>query len=103
MITSVEELTFSRRRLQELQTRYSRIVSDAAKDWRAKEMELAGVRGVMQEIEAEMLTYIRTQLQQALDMMRLTDAPQLSMSLDMSLQGLDAVADGLRLTSSPTV
>jgi hypothetical protein len=107
MITTAEELAFSRRRLMELQARYTKTLADSHKDWRTKEMELAGVRGVMEEIESEMLVYIRAQLQQFVDAVQIaiheSDLSKLPGTPDQTLGGLDSVAEGLRLTSSARV
>ena len=100
MIKTPEELTFSQRRLKELQARYSRILADSHKEWRAKEMELAGVRGIMEEVEAEMITYIRLQLQQLVASIPATAFSQLALTPNQTLEGLDTVAEGLRLASS---
>lgn len=53
MIQTAEELAISRERLQELETWAGRIVADPHKGRRVKEMELAGVRGMMVRIERE--------------------------------------------------
>ena len=53
VIQNAEELAIAYERLGELEKRFEQIVADPHKSRRAKEMELAGVRGMMMQIERE--------------------------------------------------
>lgn len=66
MIHNDEELSIARERLQDLERRVEQIVSDPDKSRRAKEMELAGVRGMIFQIEQETRAYQLSSIQQSI-------------------------------------
>jgi len=53
MVQNREELAIAQERLRELQARMEQIVADPNKSRRVKEMELAGVRSMIAQIEQE--------------------------------------------------
>ena len=53
MIQNADELRICQRRLFELQTRAEQIVTHPQKSRRVKEMELAGVRGMVEQLQGE--------------------------------------------------
>ena len=57
MITNPSEAAITMNHLNELRARYSVVESDLAKNERAKKMELAGLRSVADEIQAELQAY----------------------------------------------
>ncbi len=57
MITNPSEATITMNRLNELRARYNAVESDLAKSERAKKMELAGLRSMADEIQAELQAY----------------------------------------------
>jgi hypothetical protein len=66
MIQGAEELAIAQERLRELQARIEQIVSDPHKSRRAKEMELAGVRSMMMQIEREIREYNLSEIQRTI-------------------------------------
>ncbi|MFQ5855535.1 MAG: hypothetical protein ACE5LU_07840 [Anaerolineae bacterium] len=66
MIQDAEELAVSQERLQELEARVEKIVADPRKSRRVKEMELAGVRGMMMQIEREIWEHSLSKIQQSI-------------------------------------
>jgi len=57
MIQNANELEVCKRRLTELQARKNQIVSHTQKSRRAKDMELAGVRGMIEQLQGEIQSY----------------------------------------------
>ena len=66
MIQNAEELAIAYERLGELEKRFEQIVADPRKSRRAKEMELAGVRGMMMQIEREIREHNLSEIQQSI-------------------------------------
>ena len=66
MIQNVNELGVCRRRLLSLQTRIEQIVTHPQKSRRAKEIELAGVRGMIDQIQQEIQSFELSQIQQSI-------------------------------------
>ncbi|MBC8230702.1 hypothetical protein H8E77_14225 [bacterium] len=64
MIQNVNELEVCKRRLLSLQARIEQIVTHPQKSRRAKEMELAGVRGMVHHLKQELQTFELSQFQQ---------------------------------------
>jgi len=56
MIRNADESRICQRRLVRLQTRAEQIVTHPQKSRRVKEMELAGVRGMMEQLRGEIQT-----------------------------------------------
>ena len=65
MITNPSEATITMNRLNELRTRYNAVESDLAKNERAKKMELAGLRSMADEIQAELQAYQIAELEKS--------------------------------------
>lgn len=57
MIENLEQLNFSRQQLDKLRQHAQEIEADPAEDILFKEMELAGVQGMMDQIEKEVRLY----------------------------------------------
>lgn len=66
MIRNAEEFSIARERLQELEGRVEQIVSNRQKSRRAKEMELAGVRSMIMQIQREIREYQLSRIQQSI-------------------------------------
>jgi len=66
MITNFEQLEFSIQQLEKLRARTHKIEADPAKNVLFKEMELAGVRGMIEQIEKEVRSYNLTRLRETL-------------------------------------
>lgn len=67
MILDQEEATAARERLTELRELRQKILSDAKLNPRQRATELAGVRGLMQEIDLDIRQYHLAQLQDRLN------------------------------------
>jgi hypothetical protein len=67
MIENQEQLLFSQDRLEKLKSWEKRAVDDLTLDPRLKESKLAGIRGLMAEIEREIYVYNMSRLQNTLD------------------------------------
>ena len=65
MITNPSEAAITMNHLNELRARYSVVESDLAKNERAKKMELAGLRSVADEIQAELQAYQIAELEKS--------------------------------------
>jgi len=65
MIQNPDELEFCKHRLRELENRAEQIVIHPQKSRRAKEMELAGVRGMIEQLQRETQSYDIAQLHQS--------------------------------------
>lgn len=66
MITTSEQFDFSIQQLDKLRQRAQTVEADSAKDILFKEMELAGVRGMITQIEKEVRSYNLARLQETL-------------------------------------
>ncbi len=66
MITTTEQFDFSFQQLDKLRQRAQAIEADSAKDILFKEMELAGVRGMIIQIEKEIRAYNLSRFQDTL-------------------------------------
>lgn len=102
MIETDQELAVCKERLQELHTRYRAILADSHKSARMKELELAGVRGMIKQIESEVMVYLLSQIQQAIQALRTkvqdTERLNVPQALDETLGVLNSVTDAIRLT-----
>ena len=70
MIHNPDELGICQRRLLRLQTRAEQIVTHPHKVRRVKEMELAGVRGMIEQLEREIQTYELGRIQRSIHTLR---------------------------------
>jgi len=70
MIQNADELRICQRRLLELQTRAEQIVTHHQKSRRVKEMELAGVRGMVEQLQQEIQAYELARIQQSIHTLR---------------------------------
>jgi len=70
MIQNADELRICQRRLFELQTRAEQIVTHPQKSRRVKEMELAGVRGMVGQLHQEIQAYELARIQQSIHTLR---------------------------------
>lgn len=95
MIRDDEELAVSQQRLGELRVRVERIVADPVKSRRVKDMELAGVQGMIAQIEKDILSYSLSQLQQSIHGLRnelhTHESPDLPGALSRTLGLLEEV------------
>jgi hypothetical protein len=66
MITTTEQLDFSIRQINSLRQRAETVEADSEKDILFKEMELAGVRGMIAQMEKEVRAYNLSRLQEIL-------------------------------------
>ena len=66
MIQNIDELEVYRRRLVKLQNQIEKIVTHSQKSRRAKDMELAGVRGMIEQLQQEIQSYKLTKLQESI-------------------------------------
>jgi len=71
MITTSEQFDFSIQQLDKLRQRAQTIEADPAKDILFKEMELAGVRGMIAQIEKEIRVYNLARFQETLKELQL--------------------------------
>ena len=101
MIETSDELAISRERVNHLRSRYQEIAGEPNKDFRIKEVELAGIRGMIEQIEGEIAGYVLTEIHQTINSLRVrvreTDAANLPQALDETLGVLDSVTDLMRL------
>ncbi len=65
MIQNIDELEVCRCRLVKLQNQIEQIVTHPQKSRRTKDMELAGVRGMIEQLQQEIQSYKLTRLQQS--------------------------------------
>jgi cob(I)alamin adenosyltransferase len=70
MIQNLNELEVCKRRLTKLQNRIEQIVIHPKKSRRAKEMELAGVRGMIEQLQQEIQSYELAQIQQSIHVLK---------------------------------
>ncbi len=70
MIHSADELRICQRRLLELQTRAEQIVIHPQKSRRVKEMELAGARGMIEQLQREIQAYELACIQHSIHSLR---------------------------------
>ena len=66
MIQNLDELEVCKRRLAKLQNRIEQIVIHPQKSRRAKEIELAGVRGMIEQLQREIQNYELAQIQKSI-------------------------------------
>jgi hypothetical protein len=64
MIEESKEVQIARERLAMLRRRREEIVTDPDKPRRAKDMELAGVQGMMAQVEAEIQAYTAARMRE---------------------------------------
>jgi len=69
-IHNTDELKICQRRLLELQTRTEQIVTHPQKSRRIKEMELAGVRGMVEQLQREIQAYELARIQHSIHTLR---------------------------------
>ena len=102
MIETPDEVAVSRERLFELRARYEEIANSQNKNPRIKEVELAGVRGMIEQIDAEIAGYLLTEIHQTINSLRVrvreTDTLNLPQALDETLGVLDSVTDLMRVS-----
>ncbi|MBI4771505.1 MAG: hypothetical protein HY784_14120 [Chloroflexi bacterium] len=102
MIKTPDELAVSQERLSELRARFEEIANSQNKNPRIKEVELAGVRGMIEQIDAEITSYLLTEIHQTIDSLRVrvreTDTLNLPQALDETLGVLDSVTDLMRVS-----
>ena len=65
-----DELSICQRRLLDLQTRAEQIVTHPQKSRRVKEMELAGVHGMIEQLQREIQAYELARIQHAIHTLR---------------------------------
>lgn len=70
MIHDTDELGVCRRRFRELQSRAEQIVTHPQKSRRVKEIELAGVRSMIEQLQQEIQTYELVQIQHSIHALR---------------------------------
>ena len=70
MIPRPDELSICRRRLLDLQARAQQIVTHPQKSRRVKEMELAGIRGMIQQLQREIQAYELARIQDSIHTLR---------------------------------
>ena len=70
MIQNADELRICQRRLLELQTRAEQIVTHPQKSRRVKEMELAGVHGMVEQLQREIQAYELARIQHSIHILR---------------------------------
>ena len=70
MIQNADQLRIYRHRLLELQTRAEQIVTHPQKSRRVKEIELAGVHGMAEQLQREIQTYELARMQQSIHILR---------------------------------
>ena len=70
MIQNADELRICQHRLLELQARAEQIVSHPQKSRRVKEMELAGVRGMVEQLQREIQAYELARIQHSIHTLR---------------------------------
>ena len=102
MIETSDELAISRERVNHLRSRYQEIAGEPNKDSRIKEVELAGVRGMIEQIDAEIASYLLTEIHQTINSLRVrvreTGTLNLPQALDETLGVLDSVTDLMRVS-----
>ena len=103
MIQDVNELEISKSRLSQLQARVENIVTHPKKSRRIKEMELAGVLGMIQQIQQEIRSYELTQIQRSIhvlkDELQKTEAANLPKLVFQTLDVLEEVTNVLQPVS----
>ena len=104
MIQNVEELQICKRRLFKLQNRVERIVTNPKKGRRAKEMELAGVRGMINQLRGEIQSFELSQIQKSIHTLKQElqdgDSANLPTIVQETLSLLEEVATVLHPTAS---
>ena len=70
MIQNADELRICQGRLIDLQARAEQIVTHPQKSRRVKEMELAGVRGMIEQLQQEIQTYELARIQHSIHTLR---------------------------------
>ena len=101
-IPELDDLRIARERLAQLNARVENIVTDPGKSRRVKDMELAGVRGMVEQIESEIrhhrLSAIRKQVDALRDELGKTDIESVNRvvggTLDLVEQLAGAGKDG---------
>ena len=84
MIQNADELRICQRRLLELRTCAEQIVTHPQKGRRVKEMELAGVHGMIEQLQREIQSYELTRIQHSIHTLR------------DELQGIEAAKTSVR-------
>lgn len=105
MIQDPEGLAIAQERLRELQARIEQIVADPNKSRRAKEMELAGVRSMMMQIEREIREYNLSQIQRAIHSLQgeLESSKDTGDLLAVVSKTLNVLEEVTQILSQPTV
>ncbi|PKO20770.1 MAG: hypothetical protein CVU38_18330 [Chloroflexi bacterium HGW-Chloroflexi-1] len=70
MIHGTDELRVCQNRLSELEARAEQIVTHPQKSRRVKEMEMAGVRGMIAQLQQELQAYELAQIQHSIHTLR---------------------------------
>ena len=70
MIHNIDELRICQHRLLDLQTRAEQIVTHPQKSKRVKEMELAGVHGMIEQLQREIQSYELACIQHSIHALR---------------------------------
>jgi hypothetical protein len=102
MIQNLNELEVCKCRLKKLQNRIEQIVIHPQKSRRAKEMELAGVRGMIEQLQQEIQSYELAQIQQSIhtlkDELQGIDSADLSKLVQKTLDVLEKMTNVLQPT-----
>jgi len=102
MIQNLNELEVCKHRLKKLYNRIEQIVIHPQKSRRAKEMELAGVRGMIEQLQREIQSYELSQIQQSIhtlkDELRGIDSANLSKLVQKTLDVLEEMTNVLQPT-----
>ena len=102
MIQNVNELEVCKCRLTKLQNRIEQIVIHPQKSRRAKEMELAGVRGMIEQLQWEIQSYEIAQIQHSIhtlkDELQGIDSANLPKLVQKTLDVLEKMTDALQPT-----
>lgn len=95
MIHNSDELRICQHRLLELQTRTEQIVTHPQKSRRVKEMELAGVHGMIEQLQREIQSYELARIQHSIhtlkDELQDIEAAKLPSVLQKTLDVLEEV------------
>ena len=100
MIHNTDDLGICQRRLLGLQTRAEQIVTHPQKSRRIKEMELAGVRGMIEQLEREIQAYEFARIQHSIhilrDELRDTEVARLPFMIQKTLDVLEEMTHVLQ-------
>lgn len=100
MITNNNEATVTLARLSELRSRYDAIQSDAAKNERAKKMELAGIQSVVEQMQSELQAYQISELEKSVhnlqNKLRSTETVDIKSALSETLNVIEQLLKIMR-------